>query len=144
MSNVYSIDGEEDSFVAELKQLLKDIDDNQNPDLCVVFKGYLHNKSGFKFRCENLEQIDSSLFDDWKSAILEKGMSCHIQPDFINAWVDIVCKRVLRRRTNLSDRFPKLSMPTLPSIPFSLLVYITVIFGIIYLLWMRHREKFQE
>lgn len=142
-STVYTIDGDEDAFVTEIKETLFACDEGNNPDLVVVFKGYLHNKSGFKFRVENLEVFDAHLIDHWKAAIGEKGMTCEINADLSNSWVDITCKRMLRHRKSLRQKLTEVStLPSLSSIPFSLIAYICLMIIVIYILWQRHQERF--
>jgi len=138
---VYTIDGTEDAYVTEIKNTLYQCDMGNNPDMAVVFKGYLHNKSGFKFRVENLESFEAILFDEWKDAIGKNGMVCDINADLSNSWVDITCKRVLRHRKPLREKIKSL-VPALPSIPLLIIVYITLIITVIYVLWQRHQEKF--
>ena len=144
-TSVYRIDGSEDTFVSEIKNTLYSCDGGNNPDLAVVFRGYLHNKNGFKFRVENLEVFQAELFDDWKQTIGEKGMLCDINADLSNSWVDITCKRVLRHRKPLREKMKDFNFaPSLSSIPFSMIGYITIIIGVIYILWQRHQEKFSK
>lgn len=142
-TSVYTVDGSEDVYVTEIKNTLYQCDNGNNPDLAVVFKGYLHNKSGFKFRVENLEHFQAVLFDDWKHEIGKNGMVCDINADLSNSWVDITCKKILRQRRPLREKLKSLNFfPTMSSIPLSVIVYITLSLSAIYILWRRHQEKF--
>lgn len=139
---VYKIDKSEDDFVLEVKNLLLQCDNGNNPDLVVVFKGYMHNKSGFKYRVENLESFDANLFNDWRQIIQDQGMQCVINTDLSNSWVDIKCKKVLRHRKNIrSSSFLPTASFRLPNIPFSAIAYLCLILSCIYILWIRHNER---
>lgn len=144
MTTVYSVNRDEDEFVSELKEEMKASDNGNNTDMVIVFQGYLHNKSGFKLRAENIEVFDSDLIHTWKTLIENKGMEADITADLSNAWVAITCKRVTRHRKSLRDRFkiPTLSGLKIPQIPLQLLLYILILVASIILLWMRHKEKF--
>ena len=144
MSNVYSVSNEEDNFVKTLKDDLLRSDDNNNPDMHLVFEGYLHNKSGFKLKAENIEVFDSDLIHTWKQIIENKGMQADITADLSNAWVQVTCRRITRHRTSLRDRFkiPSVSGVKCPRIPLQLLFYICILIASIIVLWTRHKEKF--
>jgi len=146
MTTVYSVDNKEDDFVSTLKEDLIDSDNGNNTDLHIEFEGYLHNKSGFKLRVENIEVFDADLIENWKTIIEQKGMHADITADLSNAWVQITCKRVTRHRRSIRDRLkmPKLPGIKCPRIPFQLLFYICILVASIIILWQRHKEKFQK
>ena len=140
MPEVFTVRATEDEFIRDLRQQLCDADQNNNPDLHIEFKGYMHNRNGFKLRAQNLEVFDASLFDAWKSVVHAKGMECTLQNDLSNSWVNIDCKKVLRNRTRRSY-VPSIS---LSAIPFTTIGYILLLVACIYLLWIRHSDKFQK
>lgn len=142
MEDVYRVDNTEDTLVTELKQELIDADNGNNPDLVILFKGYMHSKTGFKYRAENIEVFDAALWDSWKEIIVKKGLNCDINADLSNAWVEISCKRVLRHRKSIRSAFslPKLSCFDITRIPLKLLAYLVILFFSIYILWIRHEK----
>ena len=143
MTSVYTVNTEEDRLVQTLKKEIFDADRNQNSDLHIEFKGYLHNKTGFKLRIENIEVFDGDLIDAWKDIVSNHGLTCDVIADQANAWVLLTCKRILRHRKSFRDRF---SMPNVnvkvPSLPFTLMLYLMIIIACIYIIWNRNKEKF--
>ena len=118
MTTVYKVDNTEDVFVSQLKADLIDSDGGNNTDMHITFQGYLHNKSGFKLRCENIEVFDGDLLQTWKRLIENRGMSVDITADLSNAWVQITCRRVTRYRKSLRER---IKIPSIPGIKCCLL-----------------------
>ena len=135
---IHKIDNEEDQFVRQGKAELTAADGNNNPDLVLLFQGYMHNKQGFKLRVENVEVFHADLLDTWRQIIQKHGMTCDINADLSNSWVNITCRRVLRRRTRLFPRIPKVALP------FQSIGYLLVLCAIIYILWTRNNERFQR
>lgn len=145
MTSVYTINTEEDSFVQKLKKELYEADHNQNTDLHIQFKGYLHNKTGFQLRIENIEVFNDELIETWKNIVSNHGLNCDITADLSNAWVLLKCRRILRHRKSLRDRFSiPLMKLKMPSVPFTLLGYLLIIVACIYIIWSRNKEKFQS
>lgn len=146
MTTIYKVDNTEDDFVSQLKEDLIASDNGNNTDMHIKFQGYLHNKSGFKLRCENIEVFDGDLIQTWKTLIENQGMTVDITADLSNAWVQITCKRVTRYRKSIRERLKIPSIPGMkcPRIPLSLLFYICILFTSIIVLWLRHKEKFQK
>lgn len=146
MTTVYKVDSAEDDFVTQLKADLIESDNGNNTDMHIKFQGYLHNKSGFKLRAENIEVFDGDLISTWKSLIENQGMTVDITADLSNAWVQITCRRVTRHRKTLRERIkiPSISGVKCPRIPLSLLLYICILVACIIVLWLRHKENFQK
>lgn len=139
-SAIYQADNTEDEFVKKLKKELIEADNGQNSDIYIIFQGYLHNKTGFKLRIENIEVFTDGLIDDWKAIIQNHGLQCDVTADLANAWVNLTCKRILRHRKSIRE---KMFLPSMkcPRIPLSLIGYLTLILISIYLLWIRHKER---
>ena len=140
MDNVYKINNEVDDFVNKIREELISSDNGNNTDMEIVFQGYLHNKSGFKLKAENIEVFSDNLIHTWKSLIENQGMHADITADLSNAWVQITCKKVLRKRRSIL--FDRILTKKMPKIPFTLLLYICVLILLIIVLWQRHKEKF--
>ena len=86
MTTVYSVDNKEDDFVSNLKEELIASDYGNNTDLHIVFEGYLHNKSGFKLRVENIEVFDANLLENWTECDRQKVQS--IIKSFLSALIN--------------------------------------------------------
>jgi hypothetical protein len=144
MSSIYEVDAKEDQFVTQLKADLIASDNGNNTDMHIVFQGYLHNKSGFKLRAENIEVFNGDLIYTWKTLIENQGMKVDITADLSNAWVQITCRRVTRHRKSLRERFkmPSITKLKFPRVPFSLLLYICILLACIIVLWTRHKGRF--
>ena len=144
MTTVYNVDNEEDSLVIELKQELIDSDNGNNTDMHIIFQGYLHSKSGFRLRIENIEVFDGDLIHTWQKIVESKGMQADVTADLSNAWVEITCKRARRHRKSIRDKIhlPSFSTFKFPTVPLMLLVYICICIASIIILWQRHKEKF--
>jgi hypothetical protein len=143
MQRVYTVNNEEDTFVIKLKNQLKEADNGNNSDLHITFKGYLHNRTGFKLRIENIEAFTDQLIEEWKQIINQNGLMCDFTADLSNAWVNITCKRILRQRTSIRERFTLPSFPfTISRIPLVIIAYLTVIMFSIYILWNRNKDAF--
>ena len=143
MNTVYNVNTDEDKFVQQLKEQLVAADQQQNSDLHIQFKGYLHNKTGFQLRIENIEVFTDQLIEDWKNIVKSHGLHCDVTADLSNAWVLLTCKRILRHRKSIRDRFslPKFNVK-ISSLPFMTIGYLMVIIACIYIIWNRNREKF--
>ena len=144
MSSIYEVDAKEDQFVTQLKADLIASDNGNNTDMHIAFQGYLHNKSGFKLRAENIEVFNDDLIFTWKTLIENQGMKVDITADLSNAWVQITCRRVTRHRKSLRERFkmPSITKLKFPRVPFSLLLYICILLACIIVLWTRHKGRF--
>lgn len=142
MTSVYAVDSTEDKFVTQLKSDLIASDNGNNTDMHISFQGYLHNKSGFKLKAENIEVFDGDLIETWKNIIESQGMTADITADLSNAWVQITCRRVRRHRKSIRERWKLPSIMKFPSVPLSLLFYIGILIACIIVLWQRHKEKF--
>jgi len=144
MSSIYEVDAKEDQFVTQLKADLIASDNGNNTDMHIAFQGYLHNKSGFKLRAENIEVFNDDLIYTWKTLIENQGMKVDITADLSNAWVQITCRRVTRHRKSLRERFkmPSITKLKFPRVPFSLLLYICILLACIIVLWTRHKGRF--
>lgn len=143
MSTVYNVNTDEDQFVEQLKGELVAADQQQNTDLHITFKGYLHNKTGFQLRIENIEVFTDQLIEDWKFIVKKHGLQCDVTADLSNAWVLLTCKKLLRHRKSIRDRFtlPKFNFK-ISSLPFMTIGYLMIIIACIYFIWNRNREKF--
>jgi len=143
MSTVYNVNTDEDQFVEQLKGELVAADQQQNSDLHITFKGYLHNKTGFQLRIENIEVFTDRLIEDWKFIVKNHGLQCDVTADLSNAWVLLTCKKLLRHRKSIRDRFtlPKFNVK-ISSLPFMTIGYLMIIIACIYFIWTRNREKF--
>ena len=143
MNTVYNVNTDEDKFVQQLKGQLVAADQQQNSDLHIQFKGYLHNKTGFQLRIEKIEVFTDQLIEDWKHIVKSHGLHCDVTADLSNAWVLLTCKRILRHRKSIRDRFslPKFNVK-ISSLPFMTIGYLMVIIACIYIIWNRNLEKF--
>ena len=136
MNTVYNVNTDEDKFVQQLKGQLVAADQQQNSDLHIQFKGYLHNKTGFQLRIEKIEVFTDQLIEDWKHIVKSHGLHCDVTADLSNAWVLLTCKRILRHRKSIRDRFSLLKFNVkISSLPFMTIGYLIVIIACICLLY---------
>ncbi len=143
MNTVHNVNTVQDQFIKQLKEELVAADQQQNSDLHIEFKGYLHNKTGFQLRIENIEVFTDQLIEHWKLIVKNHGLQCDVTADLSNAWVLLTCKRILRNRKSIRDTFslPKFNVK-ISSLPFMTIGYLMVIIACIYIIWNRNREKF--
>ena len=145
MDNVFTINNQEDKFISDVKNELIKCDNGNNSDIHIVFEGYLHNKSGFKLRVENIEVFNDNLIESWKTIIRKHKMDVDITADLSNAWVRITCRRITRYRRNIRERITSnISTIKCSEVPFMLIMYIFILFFIIWILWTRNAERFQN
>lgn len=144
MTNIYKINNQEDDFVSKVKNDLLLCDNGNNSDMQIIFQGYLHNKSGFKLRVENIEVFDDNLIESWKSLIKSQNMHADITADLSNSWVQITCRRTTRQRKSIKDMLKRNVVNRIYNVPFTLLFYICFLLLLIVIIWNRHKEKFQK
>ncbi len=104
--------------------IISKMDDDENPDMNVKFKGYMHGGRGFALEVLNLESLTETTLNLWKSIIEGEGLQSYIKTDIMSGKVNIQCTPVVRRKR--------------PWYLFSL-AYLSLSLVCIYLLWTRHQ-----
>lgn len=104
---------------------------DENDDMKVDIKGFLHNGKGFILTANNMEKVTDSILQSWRYIITKKGFECNMTYDFNDGWVDIKCTR-------------KPSKTCLKARHLSIFGYLSMIIFCIYLLWYRQNKMRQE
>ena len=108
-------------------KIIHELNDDQNPDMKVNFKGYMHGGKGFALEVINMENITEATTRLWKSIIEGQGLNSSIVTDMMGGKVNIQCtpEQKRQKRRSYMNSFVYLSM--------------TVFF--IYMLWTRHHHQ---
>lgn len=104
--------------------IINKMDDGNNPDMKVNFKGYMHGGKGFALEVLNLESLTEGTIHLWKSIIDTQGLESDIKTDIMGGKVDIKCTP-----QEIKKRPPYLLA----------LLYLSLSLGCIYTLWIRHQ-----
>jgi hypothetical protein len=105
-------------------KIMRDMEDENNPDMSVKWKAYLHGGKGFALEILNMDSISETTMGFWKSIIQGQGFEPRIDTDMLDGKVNISCVPIERRR----------SYKYLKS-----LVYLSMFLFCIYTLWSRHK-----
>jgi len=105
--------------------IISKMGDENNPDMDVQFKGFMHGGKGFALEVSNLEQITEYTTNLWTRIIEGEGLTPSIVTNMMSGTVKIQCTPEEKRQGGRSylNSFMYLSL--------------TIIF--IYSLWTRHR-----
>lgn len=105
-------------------KIMRDMQDEDNPDMAVNWKAYLHGGKGFALEVLNMESISESTMSFWRRIIQGQGFEPRIKTDMLDGKVNIECIPVERRsRSNYLKS----------------LVYLSMFILCIYSLWNRHK-----
>ena len=107
-------------------KIITDLNDSQNPDMKVNFKGYMHGGKGFALEVSNLENITETTMNIWKGIIEGQGLTPNIVTDMMGGSVKIQCipeEKRQGRRSYLNS-----------------IAYLSLTIFFIYALWTRHRQ----
>ncbi len=109
------------------ENIMTKLNDDQNPDMKVNFKGYMHGGKGFALEVLNLENITEATMNLWKNIIDGQGLNSSIVTDMMGGKVNIQCtpEKRQKRRSYLNS-----------------FVYLSLTLGFIYTLWTRHHHPF--
>ena len=110
------------SGVAE--KIITELNDQNNQDMEVEFKGYMHGGKGFALEILNLESISEATIQLWKNIINKRGLNPFIETDMMSGKVNIKCVENKRQSRN----------PYMKTI-----VYLSLTMTFIYILWNRHK-----
>lgn len=78
-----------DSIISEILSAGRD----ENEDITVELSGYVHNKTGFILKVQNMECITDNLLSEWRQIITNKGYLCESTYDFQEGRVELKCLR---------------------------------------------------
>ena len=104
--------------------IIKEMDDGDNPDMEVDFKGYHHGGKGFKLVVNNITKLNDYTTELWRNIISSKGLEPHIETDMMNGKVNIDCKTIEKRQRMKICNYS--------------LLYLSISLILIYVLWSRH------
>ena len=108
-------------------EIIDGINDTDNPDMDVSFKGYMHGGQGFKLQVNNLETITDYTVSLWRSIVEGQGLRPLISTNIMNGTVDISCTPPEKRRNRCKY--------------INSLVYLSMTVFFIYYLWNRHLQR---
>lgn len=106
-------------------KIISELNDVDNEDMEVEFKGYMHGGKGFALEILNLESISERTLQLWKRVIEGKGLSPCIETDMMSGKVNIKCVENVRQ-----SRKPFMKT----------LMYLSLTLTFIYILWNRHQS----
>ncbi len=104
--------------------IIKEMSDEDNPDMEVKFKGYHHGGKGFKLVVDNITNLNEYTTDLWRNIISSKGLEPQITADMMNGKVNIDCKTIEKRQRNIKCNYS--------------VMYLSICLVLIYILWSRH------
>lgn len=106
-------------------KIISELNDDNNEDMEIEFKGYMHGGKGFALEILNLESISEKTLQLWKRVIEGKGLNPFIETDMMSGKVNIKCVENVRQSRN----------------PFmKTLMYLSLTLTFIYILWNRHQS----
>jgi len=106
-------------------KIISELNDVDNEDMEVEFKGYMHGGKGFALEILNLESISERTLQLWKRVIEGKGLNPCIETDMMSGKVNIKCVENVRQ-----SRKPFMKT----------LMYLSLTLTFIYILWNRHQS----
>jgi len=104
--------------------IINSMEDVDNPDMDIRFKGYMHGGKGFALEVLNLESITEKTMNMWKSIIEHQGLRSIIETDIMSGKVNIQCTPERQKRRAHVFSF----------------VYLSISLACIYILWIRHHQ----
>lgn len=110
---------------AKADKIIQELNDDDNPDMKVNFRGYMHGGKGFALEVLNMENITEATTNLWKNIIESQGLSSNIVTDMMGGKVNIQCiheEKRQKRRYYLNS-----------------IVYLSMCIFFIYMLWRRHQ-----
>lgn len=110
---------------AKADQIMEQLNDEDNPDMKVNFKGYMHGGKGFALEVLNMENITEATTKLWKGIIEAQGLSSNIVTDMMGGKVNIRC-------THEEKRQPRRYY-------LNSIMYLSMCIFFIYMLWSRHQ-----
>jgi hypothetical protein len=111
---------------AKADKIMEELNDDQNPDMKVNFRGYMHGGRGFAIEVLNMENITEATTKIWKKIIEGQGLTSNIVTDMMGGKVDIKCIHAEKRQERRSY--------------LNSFVYLSMSVFFIYMLWTRHRQ----
>ena len=106
-------------------KIMEQLNDEDNPDMKVNFRGYMHGGKGFALEVLNMENITEATTKLWKGIIEGQGLTSNIVTDMMGGKVNIQCVHEEKRQTR---RYYLNSI-----------MYLSMCISFIYMLWSRHQ-----
>ena len=72
-------------------KIIEELNDDENPDMKVNFRGYMHGGKGFALEVLNMENITEATTNIWKKIIEAQGLTASIVTDMMGGKVNIQC-----------------------------------------------------
>lgn len=91
--NVFRATIDSSDIVDYLKNEILRVGVEENEDISVELSGYVHNKTGFILKVQNMESVTDRLLASWRQIVANKGYLCELSYDFQEGRVDIKCIR---------------------------------------------------
>lgn len=130
--NIFRRETSTTDVIERIKNDVITCETNNNDDMNISLKGYMHNNTGFVLTVNNIEKLDDTVLKRWKNVVEKHGYVCDMRYDFHDGWVDLRC--------TASGR----SKPFLKVHNFQQIVYLSMIVFSIYMLWQRHNKMPQK
>ena len=108
-------------------KIIEELNDDQNPDMKVNFRGYMHCGKGFALEVLNMENITEATTNIWKKIIEAQGLTASIVTDMMGGKVNIQCIHEEKRQPRRSY--------------LNSVVYLSMTVFFIYMLWTRHHQQ---
>lgn len=89
--NVFRATVDSSDIVDYVKNEILRVGVEENEDITVELSGYVHNKTGFILRVQNMESVTDRLLASWRQIVTRKGYHCELSYDFQDGRVDIKC-----------------------------------------------------
>lgn len=106
-------------------KIMEQLNDEDNPDMKVNFRGYMHGGKGFALEVLNMENITEATTKLWKGIIEAQGLTSNIVTDMMGGKVNIQCVHEEKRQPR---RYYLNSI-----------MYLSMCIFFIYMLWSRHQ-----
>jgi hypothetical protein len=129
--NVFRSETSTNEAIENIKNDIITSEINDNDDMNITLKGYMHNQTGFVLNVTNIEKIDDSVLTNWKQKVQNRGYQCDLRYDFHDGWVDIRCTQSPKRKSILKAR------------QLQQLGYLSVMVVSIYMLWQKHNPHLE-